>query len=372
MTNTMHNWLHSKSAQALASAFLLGLSLMIGANILPLTDKYKVTIAYSIRGSTGIAPGVGPLFSLDKDLFPHQCGKGTLKADGILVLTAYSATDCSYSVGNLRPHLLPVDIRIPWALVPDETREELHRLSVASLEHAQTVALRLFRSPFFTQDYVPKIHEILGSSLRQIWSAPSINQTLLHATESLDQDRANELLQGLMPIVSEHARSNFWRTLRLSMSTLMGSSSRAQQEAVAQLMSEIISDPRLGERLSVTLPPLLASSGTVSIGASVIRETINALLTDPRLQDLALQLFTDRRFLRLRPIGSDAEQLFMTLPYSLLRMRHRLDHNPLVSYVLRELLRGRSSFIVVMLSPEQEQKMSTRNLPPEPTLTRLQ
>jgi hypothetical protein len=55
-----------------------------------------------------------------------------------------------------------------------------------------------------------------------------------------------------------------------------------------------------------------------------------------------------------------------------MRMRHRKDHNPLVSYVLRAIMRGQQNFLVLMLSPEQEQQLSHRNLPPEPTLNRVQ
>lgn len=365
-------WLNKKGPQAVISFTLISSSIIIGLKLLPLPDESLPKILYAIHGSTGIAPGNGPIFLLDEDLFPHQCGRAKLNENGILSLVAYTNNFCSSSVANLRPHLLSSDLRIPWALVPTNTRVQLRKLSESSLDHMQTVALRLFRTPFFAQDYLPQIHDILGTALKQIWSAPAIQQTLLHATETIDREQASEILRGLLPIISEHGKQNFWRTLRISISAIMGSQSQAQQEAIGQLVTEILSDPRIGEHLSNTLPPLLASSSSIAIGIAVIREAINGLLTDPRLQELVLRLFTDRRFLRLRPIGTDAEQLFTTLPNSLMRMRHRKDHNPLVSYVLRAIMRGQQNFLVLMLSPEQEQQLSHRNLPPEPTLNRVQ
>lgn len=366
------SWINKKGVQTLTSFTLISASVVIGLKLLPLPDTSLPKVLYAIHGSTGIAPGNGPIFALDEDLFPHQCGRAKLDEEGILSLVAYSSNLCNNGVTNLRPHLLPSDLRIPWALVPNDTRTQLRKLSIASLDHAQTVALRLFRTPFFAQDYLPQIHEILSSALKQIWNAPAIQQTLFHANETLDREQASEVLRGLLPIIAEHARQNFWNTLRVSVSALMGSQSRSQQEAIGQLVTEIISDPRIGEHLSNTLPPLLASSGTISIGTAVIREAINGLLTDPRLQELVLRLFTDRRFLRLRPIGTDAEQLFTTLPNSLMRMRHPKDHNPLASYILRSVVRGQQNFLVILLTSEQEQQLAKRNLPPEPTLNRVQ
>lgn len=372
MPMTSNNWVSNKSLQAIISAAILGASVLIGINILPLPNESAPSVWYAIHGSTGIAPGIGPIFILDNNLFPHQCGKGRLDEDGTLALTAYSDVDCRAGIANLRPHLLPSDIRIPWALVPDSTRSQLRKLSVASLEHVQTVALRLFHAPFFAQDYLPEIQDILSTALQKIWSAPAIHQTLLHAMGAIDKDRGSALLKGLLPIIAEHARQHLWRTVRVSISAMLGNNSQAQQDAVEQLVAEVIADPRVGEHLSNTLPPLLSSPGTIAIGTSVVREAINALLTDPRLQDLALHLFTDRRFLRLRPIGTDAEQLFMILPTSLLRMRNSYDHNPLVSYILRALIRSsRPSFLILLLNPEQERQLADRNLPPEPNLGRI-
>lgn len=367
-----NNWLRIKGIQALASFTLLTASFVIGIKILPLSDTSRIQVLYAIRGSTGIEPGTGPIFALDDDLFPHQCGKAKLDTDGSLTLIAYTSFTCSNAVTNLLPHLFPSDIRIPWSLVPEDTRLQLRKLSAGTLDHAQTVILRLFRTPFFAQDYLPQIHEILGSTLKQMWSSSAIQQTLLNFTEHVDREQINELIRGLLPIVTAHTKQNLWRTIRISIAALMGSDSRSQQEAIQQLLTEIVSDPRISEHLSNTLPAFLANSGTIAIGTTIVREAINGLLTDPRLQDLALRLFTDRRFLRLRPIGMDAEQLFTTLPNSLMRMRYAKDHNPLASYVLRALIRGQQNFLVLLLSPEQEQRLAKRNLPPEPVLSRVQ
>ncbi|KOR32636.1 hypothetical protein TI05_06050 [Achromatium sp. WMS3] len=365
------SWWNTKILQSLTSIILLGSSVIIALHLLPIPNKSKTLVRYAIHGSTGIPAGIGPIFILDQDLFPNQCGKGTLDINGNLVLTAYANPKCHKGIGILRPHLLPTDLRIPWALVPDDTRLTLRKLSIATLEHAQTVVLRLLRTPFFNRDYAPEIQKILGNAVQQVWNAPAIHQSIQHVTETMNREQSDKILAGLLPIVTEHARRNFWRTVRVSIAALMGSKSQAQQKAIEQLMTEVIADPRVSAHISNTLPPLLASSGTAAIGATIVKEAINILIADVRLQDLILRLFTDRRFLRLKPIGPDAEQLFMILPTSLLRMRHRLDHNPLVSYVLRNLIRRRSSFLVLMLSPEQEKILAKRNLPPEPILNKV-
>jgi len=366
------DWSNHPGLRTLASFLLLGGAFTAGVEIMPLPGAYRPSVLYAIHGSTGIAVGDGPVFLLDEDLFPHQCGKGRLGRDGTLALVAYSDPRCRNGVASLRPHLLSADLRVPWALVPADMRLQLRRLASAAIEHVHTLVLRVFHAPFFAQDYTPIIEDMLRTAFKQAWSAPATHQALGRALETFDRAQVNELINGLLPVVSEYARQNLWRTVRSSLSAIIGSGGQEQRDAMGQLMAEVFTDPRVSEHLSRTLPPLLSSHEAVAIGTVLASETGKALLADPRLQNLAARLFTDRRFLRLRPIGVDAERLFAALPTSLLRMRHRRDHNPLTTYVLRAQVRGRPSFLVLLLTPEQEQQLADSNLPPEPTLGRTE
>jgi hypothetical protein len=358
--------------RALFSTLLMGGALAAGMEIMPLPAAYQSPVLYAIRGSTGIAVGKGPVFLLDEALFPHQCGQGRLGRDGTLALVAYTEPRCRVGVANLRPHLLPADLRVPWALVPAEVRLRLHRLGGAALEHLYDLALRVLHAPFFAQDYAPPIEESLQFAFKQAWSAPATRQAIGRALATFDRDQLDKLVSGLLPVFTEHARQNLWRTIRGSLSFLFGTESQEQREVMGQLMAEVFADPRVVEHLDHTLPPLLSSREAVAIGTVLVSEAGKALFADPRLQDLAARLLTDRRFLRLRPIGSAAEELFTSLPPSLLRMRHRRDHNPLATYVLRALVRGRPRFLVLLMTPEQERQLAKSNLPPEPTLGRTE
>jgi hypothetical protein len=286
-------------------------------------------------------------------------------------LVAYHEARCRLGLVSLRPHLLPIDLRVPWALVPSAKRQELRRLASLALAHFYLLGQRLIHAPFFVEDYAPVIDEVVRSALRQAWSAPATRQALTQALDTLDRDQVSAVVDGLLPVLAEHIRQNLWLTLRSATSALLGSEDREQRAALGQLLGEVLADPRVALHLERTVPPLLSSREALAVGTVLADQVGKALVSDPRLQDLAARLVTDRRFLGLQPIGPDAERLFAALPAGLLRMRFRHDHNPLATYVLRALVRGRSGFLVLMLSAGQEGQLMGRDLPPEPVLGRV-
>jgi hypothetical protein len=353
---------------ALASVTLLAGALAAGLDILPIPGRVRPTAVYAIHGSTGIPVGYGPVFLLGGDLFPHQCGTGHLGRNGVLTLIAYREPRCRLGIARLHPHLLPIDLRVPWALVPADKRQDLRRLATAAGAHFYLLGQRLIHAPFFVEDYAPVIDEVVRSALRQAWSAPTTRQALTQALDTLDRDQVSAVVDGLLPVLAEHIRQNLWRTLRTAASALFGSEDRRQREALGQLLGEVLADPRVALHLERTVPPLLSSREALAVGTVLADQVGKALVSDPRLQDLMARLVTDRRFLGLRPIGPEAEHLFAALPGGLLRMRFRHDHNPLATYVLRALVRGRSGFLVLMLSEHQEGQLLGSDLPPEPVL----
>lgn len=360
----------ARARSALLSLMLAGAALGAALSVLPLSgDRPAATLA--LQGSTGIAAGEGPVFLLDEDLFPHQCGKGRLRTDGILSLYPYSGEDCLAGAAWLHPLLLPADPRVPWALVPLNERNHLKRLGAATLEHLYEVLLQTLQAPFFADEYIPPIEDLLSASIKDATASPAVTRALAQAGESLDRERLEALFGGLIPVLAEKIRDNLWRTLGDLLPALFDSSDPAWREAAVQLLGEVLADPRVREHLGQTLPVLLASPQAMAVGTALAAEVGKTLLLDPRLAELTGRLVGDRRFLGLRPFGADAERLLAALPAGLLRMRHRWDHNPLVTYVLRSQIRGERGFLVLLLDAGQERALAGANLPPAPTLKRI-
>lgn len=353
---------------------LVSLSLMVGAifagfSITPRPAPEKPQLTYAIPGSTGIPSGAGPVFLLGEDLFPHQCGRAYLDPSGRLALVAYHEATCRLGIQERKAHLLPADLRIPWALMPTADRDRLQQLGGTTLEHLRAVALGVVKAPFFEQDYAPLLQDILRQATRQAWNAPATKQALTRAFDTLDRGPLDQLMQDLLPLVAEHTRNNLWRSLRSAAAMLTGSTDPEQRRALAQAWSEVLTDPRVRDHLERNLMPLLSSPQVMAIGTVLANESVKALIADPRSQQFATSLISDQRFLSLRPVAADAQRLLVALPQSLMRLRFRRDHNPLTTYVLHAQVRDRARFLVLLLTAEQERQFEGQ-LPPEPMLGR--
>ncbi len=363
-------WLNPRIRPALLSLLLASCALVAALRVVPLAAN-RAAATHALQGSTGLASGEGPVFRLDQDLFPHQCGRGRLTSDGVLRLYPYDNEDCQTSVAWLQPLLLAADPRVPWALVPATERDDLQQLSQASLEHLHEMLLRLLHAPFFTDEYMPLIQDLLSTAVQHAAASPGVNQVLNRAAETVERDSIEALFRVFITVLAEKVRADWWHTLSNAVPVLFDSANPKRQAAMTQLLSDVLADSRVRARLSHTLPELLASPQALAVGTALAAETSKALLRDERLPELAGRLISDQRLLGLRPFGADAERLLAALPKAMLRMRHHWDHNPLVTYVLRSQLRGERTFLVLLLNAEQEQKLAAANLPPAPRLKRM-
>ena len=194
---------------------------------------------------------------------------------------------------------------------------------------------------------------------------------MVRASETFDRRQLDQMMEGLVPIIVEKAKKNFWQTVHSYTEAFLGSGDKVNQEAVMQLGTEVFSDPRARALLTQTLPTVVTSREVITVGAVLARETSKAVMDDPRTLPLIGRLLTDQRFLNLQPFSADAEHLLRVLPVRLMRLRHRLDHNPLATYVLHTMIRGQHGFLVLLLSPQQERQLANSDLPPGPSLRRV-
>lgn len=355
---------------AILSLGLMALVIFAAFHIFPLLNPPpQLAASYTVLGNINANAGEGPIYTLGTDFFPHQCGKARLSST--LSLFPYSDPVCRAGITNFRPYLMAADVRVPWAVVPTAERENLRHLAGIVLDQWEVVAKQLFQSAFFRQYYVPTFKELAQNALRQAWTTPATEQVLSRAIHSFDRSQLNNILEGIVPIVLEKAKQNLWQTMRSYAAAILGASTQADQEAVLRLAAEVFADPRIREHLTQTFPPLLTNRAVVMVAAVMARESFRTILDDPRTMPLLGRLLTDQRFLSLQPFTPELEQLIRTMPLRLMRLRRRFDHNPLATYILRNLIRGRRGFLVLMLSPEQEQQLAESDLPSGPALRKI-
>lgn len=318
----------------------------------------------TLTGSTGIAPGEGPVFALDEHWFPQQCGRAALDAEGVLRIHAYRQAHCRSAVAWFTPLLLPSDPRVPWALIPAEERQQLQALGNAALERMQQVLKQTVSAPFFVEGYLPVLEQIMRTAIARAMEARTVTLAVEQLGERLrEHEQLQALLDTVVPVLGQKARDNLWRTLSSAAAALAGSDAGAQREGLTLLLDEVLADRKVRAQLAQTLPELLSDPASLSVGAAVAREAAQAAVADPRLTLLLKQLAGDPHFLALQPFGPEAEQLLTTLPQALLRMRHSGDHNPLATHVLRSQIRDTGQFLILLPNSAQAAALRDAGLP---------
>lgn len=331
----------------------------------------KPDVSYAMLGKINANTGEGPVFILGNDLFPQQCGKGYLTNSGKLNLLAYQNPSCQAGITQLQPYLLAADIRVPWSVFPSKERDELRRLAGTVIRQWESVGDQLIHSQFFQQYYSPEIKEILRDSFRSAWVSSAVENALNRASETFDRRQIDQIIEGIVPIVFEKAKKNFWQTLRGYTESLISGEDKSHQENMAKLGAEVFADPRTREHIAQTFPVLLTSREVMIVSAIMAKESFKAIINNPRSLPLVGKLLTDQRFLALQPFSTEVENFIRILPSRLMRLRRRFDHNPLATYILRNMIRGRRGFLIIMLSPNQELQLANSDLPPGPALRRI-
>jgi hypothetical protein len=353
-----------------AGSMLLCLLMLVAAwRTLPL-DRGSGDVRYALAGNFYGSPGDGPVFILDEQWFPKQCGRGRLDRHAVLHLAPYANEQCLVTVDTLRPHLLPADFRVPWALVPEDEREHLNKLGSLAVDRLYRSFVQLTQTPFFRQDYVPRLRDALRRALQVAWDAGEVRQLLGEQLASLQPNPVDQLARDVLPIAAEHLRNHPWRSLRSALAILSGDIDAQQHRLISDLLNGLVSDPRVQRYSEDALLRFLTSEQMTRVAVAWVHAIGRVLMEDQLVQRLLLDLLADQRFLSMRPLAEDAQRWIKAFPAGLMRMRYSKDHNPLTTFVVRAQIRGQSRFLVLMLTPQQERHLIS-SLPPEPLLGRI-
>ncbi|MGE4219585.1 MAG: hypothetical protein AB7G39_09080 [Alphaproteobacteria bacterium] len=350
------------------SVLLVALAVWITLSIAPEGRERAMRDAVAYTADSDIGNWRGrdaPLFAFDGNLFPEQCGKTWVVDAETVLIDLYDDTDCPATpeaAGSLR--LYRASPRLLWAMIPESERETLGARSRSIVDSLGTSLAGTLRTAYFEREYRSEMTEILRTALRRAWSSPTVKDALSNAMRSVDPEIVDRLVDGILPVAVEKAQSTFWETVRGFTGSLFGQDGRmGDASPMARALRAIFEDERVQNHLLRTLPEL-ASDPEVSILATRFAGELGlALINDPRVAVLMTTLLTDPQMIR-PDAGSGIGGRFLTqeIPRWLLRYRFPNDHNPMVAYVVRSLLRGDGAFVTLLLTPDQAARLDAQGL----------
>ena len=306
-----------------------------------------------------------PLFTFDDNLFPEQCGKTWVIDAATVLVDMYDDADCPPSpVGAGSVRLYRASPRLLWAMIPEGERETLGARSRSLVDSLGSSLAGTLRTAYFEREYRGEMTEILRTALRRAWSSPAVKSALSDAMRSMDPEIVDRLVEGILPVAVEKAQNTLWETVRGLTGSLFGQeSATGDASPMARALRAVFEDERVQNHLLRTLPEL-ASDPEVSILATRFAGELGlALINDPRVAVLMTTLLTDPQMIRPEAgAGIGGRFLTQEIPRWLLRYRYPNDHNPMVAYVVRSLLRGDGAFVTLLLTSKQASRLDEQGL----------
>ncbi|MBU0724616.1 MAG: hypothetical protein KJ904_06860 [Alphaproteobacteria bacterium] len=352
------------------SLTVAGAAVYASLSVLPLRASVgapQPAYAYDAVGAAEFArDGTAPVFIFDQDFYPHQCGKAALSRDGGAVITPYGSDACRTALrGAALTSVEQASIRLLWALIPAAERDAI---GAQGRELAGSIGASLkdaVNSQYFNRVYRPEITDILRQALRRAWDRPQVQRAFGQAIRALDPALLDRLVDGIMPIAFEKAEATLWESVAAMANSMLGKPSPENTGTpVARALRAVFEDPRVHDQILTVLPNMATDPAMSRFAGQFASEIGLALVSDPRVPVLASSLLTDPQLSGdATGMGVKTGILARSVPQWLLRYRHPKDHNPLVSYVVRGLVRGDGAAVILVLDEAQLDFARSQGLP---------
>lgn len=340
--------LRSVAASRFASLVLVALAVWAGLAVLPrrASPDQAMALAFAVPQNISLSPD-SPVFILDDQLFSHQCGRFLAPAGQPMRLFPYGEAPCQTAAATAIAVVYPADIRLLWALLTTEERNEFSSsLRDTSYWLRQSLTAAIGKS--FFEEYRPMVRAILQNALERSLAQPQVREAIERALRTVSPHDVDRVLAGVVPVALERVETNLWNNVRGWFSP------GSEPVGAGQIMAGILSDPRVRNHLYATLPSVLSNPAMADAAVLATAEFVAAAIDDPRLPQLLQHLLTDRRLTQGLGHGALPEGM----PRKLLKLRSPTDHNPLSAYVLRLAMHGHGGSVALLLSQAQYSRVS--------------
>lgn len=341
-----------------SSLAVVALAIYASLSILPLQPpRPDPNFVYRADNpASALRAGTAPVFIFDQDFFPRQCGKARIAADGKTAIAPYDSDLCRDALrAAARVSVEQASFRLLWSLIPTAERNAIGARGQELASSLGSSFNNAVNSAYFERVYRPEMTDILRQALRRAWDTPHIRAGFSQAMQSVDPALIDRLIDGILPIAFEKAENSLWESLAFMANSMLGKPVPEEQETpVARAIKAIFEDPRVHDQVLNTFPEMATDPAVSRFATQFASEIGLALIADPRVPILLTSLLTDPQLSSdSAEIGINPTFLTRNLPQWLLRYRHPKDHNPLVSYIVRSIVRGDRSTVILALSAAQ-------------------
>jgi hypothetical protein len=358
----------------ITSLALIALSLWAGFAALPTPRTLHPAFSKGFEADAGLdfwLQRTSLVFVFEDDFHPRQCGTAQVASDQTLLMAPYTSDKCHASLQNAEVvSLHPVGLRLLWSLIPEADRADITAEGWDLTQQMTRPFLNVLNSPYFKEHYRDELSRTLQDALRLSWMSPRVQAAWLEIVNSLNPVYTTRLIDHLWPIAVEKTKAGLLNSLTDLGQALLQSRDQPRlvlkdDSLISRILQDLLTDPRSQALLFETLMQVSSDPKVASFVNLFASEILLALMADPHLPALLDSIAMDPLLLsQSQQQGFNFDFLTQTLPRKLLRYRYPRDHNPLVAYLVRSILRGDNTFVVLLMTQEQTAMAAKQGMSP--------
>ncbi len=358
---------HRRLLPAVSSLLLILIALWLGFSALPpsVFSRSQKSIQLIAEATPRVLPRQPtPVFLFNADFFPIQCGSTTQHieenapasaGDYALNLIPYRSGDCTKRLREAEQLFLqPANLQLLWALLPADARENLaHDFWESAHDMGRNIS-SAFDTSYYDRVYRLELMSIVQDAVRQVMEDPAQQAMILETVRTVNPRYVDRYVDEIWPVVREKVGANLWSGLHGFAGGLIGWGGESGGSFTGSVLQAIAEDPRALESAFRIGLDVLGEPQVVHLTNNLGKTFFKLILADPRLPILLDRMFMDPQlFPDAHSLKVDLDFLVRELPKRLLRYRHPKDHNPLVAYLVRAIVRGDGGYVVLALNAAQ-------------------
>lgn len=359
------------------TAVWMGASTLIGANggrspsaglpVLHFTPEVPAWNVYS-----PLEPW--PVFVLDNHGFPSLCGHAwpapTIAAENIDVkavsIQPFLSQRCRERLlAQDKLAVYPTQFMLVWALLPEDERALVVNNLFGDAQFPWNGMLAQLQDFDTDGDASRLVIQRVMSALVSAMRSTEVEDRLLALFDVLDPRVVTELEDALWAVTRSHAGNELWESLIGWPKRWFASGDDSPHTGFAtRLIGAMNNDPRTREALTHAFDHAAKKPETARFLSALLQEFTTVLLTDPQLASSLETVLAGASFdtfsghLTTNSERERLKQILTELPEQLLRHRHPRDHNVLVTFLVRDMILGRSGHLLIALDTNRHHQIA--------------
>ncbi|MFO1057391.1 MAG: hypothetical protein U1E53_10545 [Dongiaceae bacterium] len=304
--------------------------------------------------------GTLPVFVLRPDGTTVRNGVARADPQGGLAVELYRHPGPEVA-GASEALLFDPGVGVLWAAAPEAAHRKLiDELRAVQDEVGHTLE-RVMGDDVFVHDYRPAMRAILADALSQAWNDPRTRAAFDDLLDAADPVLRDLLHQEAGAVLQHRLETAFWEFLKANwtgpVDILIGNG--LDYAPLHEAIAGIMRDQQLQDSLLRSVNRLIDTPQAQLLAERMAIGTIDALLRDRRIPDLASRLYLDVRLqAAVQPLSERLVDLGAALPRYLGGLGSERSLNPLAAHVFKALTLNAPTSLILLVTPAERAQIA--------------